>query len=312
MASLAETIAAFEQHLTVAGRSPRTIGAYIGEDLAGLSAFARAEGSHVVDDVQALDLAFLRRWVAAISSKHAPSSVARKVACIRTWNRFLRRRGFVSTAVADQLGTPKVVRGLPRVLSVDEARVVVESACEETANGLRDRALLELLYGSALRISELIALDVGDVDLREANARVLGKGGKERDVPLGRPCVEALARWELARTALARDFEFRSAALFVSTKGNVGQRVSERTVRNVVHRYGQLAGVERLHPHALRHTCATHMLEGGADLRAIQELLGHARLRTTERYTHVSMKHLLDVYARAHPLAARSRGRGSS
>lgn len=321
--TLVEAIAGFAQHLVVAHYARKTVAAYIDEDLAGLAAFARAEGAPVLEDVAKLDVFLLRRWLGAVSHKHATSSVARKVACVRSWNRWLRRRGFVSTVVAEQLATPKVRRSLPMVLSVDEAKVVVESASRRGARvvysrsstGLRDRAILELLYGSGLRVSEVSALDVHDVDLREGWARVHGKGGKERDVPLGRPCVAALKRWTRARAALARHEAFKEPdALFVLVadwgRGVVGTRIGQRTIGRIVSHHGALAGQPELHPHALRHTCATHMLDGGADLRAIQELLGHARLTTTERYTRVSMEHVMRVYRKAHPLAVRRRGPG--
>lgn len=309
--TLREAIAAWELHLTAAHAAARTIQSYIRDDLAGLEVFARAEGSAVVDDVRALDLAFLRRWCAFLAERRSASSRARAVACVRSWGRFLRRRGFIESIAAEQLATPKVPpRTVPNVLlSVDEARRVVESACERSGRGLRDRAALELLYGSGLRLSEVCALDVDDVDLRERIARVQGKGSKERDVPLGRPCVDALREWKRARAALARDFEFSDAtALLVSTgpgPGNTGCRISRRSLHKIVQHAGELAGIRALHPHALRHTCATHMLDGGADLRAIQEFLGHARLTTTQRYTHLSAEHVLGVYRKAHPLARR-------
>jgi integrase/recombinase XerC len=175
---------------------------------------------------------------------------------------------------------------------------------------VRDRAVLELLYGSGLRVSELCALDVHSVDLAGASARVVGKGRKERIVPLGRACVAALSRWleQRPRMVHPRTGTQDPRALLLTARG---ARLYVRAVQALVHRYGASgAGRADLHPHALRHTCATHMLDGGADLRAIQELLGHASLSTTQRYAHVSMEHLLRVYDAAHPLArARSSGR---
>ena len=238
-----------------------------------------------------------------LARKHAPGSIARKLAAVRTWMRWMRRRGFVTTCPADELATPKVRRGLPTLLSVDAAKEVVEAPQGDTPVAVRDRALLEVLYGSGLRVSEVCALDLTAVDLKAATARVMGKGGKERLVPLGSKCVEALARWVEARPRMVHPKRGTQdpRALFLSVRG---QRMYVRGLHKLVHDYGVLgAGRADLHPHALRHTCATHMLDGGADLRAIQEMLGHASLSTTQRYTHVSMEHLMRVYDAAHPMA---------
>jgi integrase/recombinase XerC len=256
-----------------------------------------------VDDVSKVDVYLLRGWLGVLARKHAASSIARKVAATRTWMRWLRRRRVIANCPAEELGTPKVRRGLPTLLSVDGAKAVVEAPTLETPVGARDRAILEVLYGSGLRVSELCSLDLTSIDLRTNEARVFGKGRKERVVPLGRACVEALQRWlaERPRVAHPKTGWQDPTALFLAVRGKrLGRRMAER----IVQRYGALgAGRSDLHPHALRHTCATHMLEGGADLRAIQEMLGHASLSTTQRYAHVSMEHLLRAYDAAHPLA---------
>ena len=302
-----ESLAAFLLHLEGERRaSPRTVTEY-GRDLEGLAAFARERGSKAADDVRAIDVYLLRAWLAGLARRHAPSSIARKVAAARTWMRWLRRRGHVATCPADELATPKVRRGLPTLLSVDAAKEVVEAPPSDTASGLRDRALLELLYGSGLRVSELCGLDLDALDLPGATARVLGKGRKERIVPLGRACVDALQRWLAVRPTMVHPKRKTQdpRALFLTT---FGARVYVRAVHKLVRAHGAGgAGRADLHPHALRHTCATHMLDGGADLRAIQELLGHASLSTTQRYTHVSMEHLMRVYDAAHPLARAKR-----
>jgi integrase/recombinase XerC len=306
--TLDDAIAAFVRYLETERRaSPRTVRAY-GDDLAGLAAFVRERESQAADDVRGLDLYLLRGWLGVLARKHAASSIARKVAAIRTWMRWLRRRGTLERCPADELATPKVRRGLPTMLSVDAAKEVVEAPRQDTPTGVRDRAMLELLYGSGLRVSELCALDLDGVDRAGASARVVGKGSKERVVPLGRACLVALDRWlaERSRMVHPRTGAQDPRALFLTTRG---ARIYPRAVQELVHQYGASgAGRADLHPHALRHTCATHMLDGGADLRAIQELLGHATLSTTQRYAHVSMEHLLRVYDAAHPLArARSR-----
>jgi integrase/recombinase XerC len=238
-----------------------------------------------------------------LSRKYAASSLMRKVAAVRTFMRWLQRREIIAHSPADQLATPKVTRGLPTLLSVDAAKEVVETADPATPIGARDRACLELLYGSGLRVSELCALDIDAVDLRGATARVMGKGGKERMVPLGAPSVRALEDWMRARGSVVhpRRNSQDPVALLLTVRG---ARLFPRAVWDIVQRYGAAgAGRSDLHPHALRHTCATHMLDGGADLRAIQELLGHATLSTTQRYAHVSVGHLLRAYDAAHPMA---------
>jgi integrase/recombinase XerC len=302
-----ESLAAFLRHLSGERRaSPRTVTEY-GRDIEGLAAFARERGSKAADDVRAVDVYLLRSWLATLARRHAPSSISRKVAATRTWMRWLRRRGHVTTCPADELATPKVRRGLPTLLSVDAAKEVVEVPANETPAGVRDRAILELLYGSGLRVSELCGLDLDAIDLAGATARVLGKGSKERVVPLGRACVEALQRWILVRPRMLhpRRKTQDPRPVFLTT---FGARVYPRAVHKLVRAHGAAgAGRADLHPHALRHTCATHMLDGGADLRSIQEMLGHASLSTTQRYAHVSMEHLMRVYDAAHPLARAKR-----
>jgi integrase/recombinase XerC len=221
----------------------------------------------------------------------------------------LFRSGLVKNDPAAELKCPKVRRPLPTFLAVDPAKEVMDAAGENTPSGLRDRAMLEVLYGSGLRVGELVGLDLGDVDLHNLSLRVVGKGNKERTVPIGRQAKSALERYLevrhlLGRAAKATMAPLRDSAVFLS---NRGARIGARQVQLAVHRYGAIgAGRADLHPHALRHTCATHMLEGGADLRAIQEMLGHASLATTQRYTHVSLDQLMRVYDAAHPLAKRA------
>ena len=294
-----EAILAFAVYLETERRaSANTIKAYL-DDLRGLLAYldAKESGERPAD----IDVYALRGWLGELARTHAPSSIARKVAAVRSWMRWLRKRGILEKSVAEEIASPRVRRPLPTFLGVDAAKEVVESPDESPA-GKRDRAILEILYGSGLRVSEVAGADLDDVDLRDASARVHGKGKKERIVPLGSKCILALAAYLRVRAdVVSRSHVLDPRPLFV---GAHGKRMSRQYLHGLVRRYGALgAGRGDLHPHALRHTCATHMLEGGADLRAIQELLGHASLSTTQKYTHLSIDQLMKVYDAAHPLA---------
>jgi integrase/recombinase XerC len=284
--------------------SMHTVVAYK-SDLFALLAFLEAKG---IDSApEAIDVYALRSWLGELARTHAPSSVARKVAAARSWLRWMRKRGWVVKGAGEQIASPRVRRALPTFIGVDAAKEVVE-APDDTSVGKRDRAILELLYGSGLRVSELTGLSLNDLDLKAGWARVRGKGNKERVVPLGRKCVAALLAYVAERDAVHEGYPLLDpTALFVSVRG---KRLARQEAHRLVRRYGALgAGRADLYPHALRHTCATHMLEGGADLRSIQELLGHARLSTTQKYTHVSIEQLMRVYDGAHPLArAKKRG----
>jgi integrase/recombinase XerC len=297
-----EAIHLFASYLETERRaSPNTVLAYR-TDLLALVGFLEAKAGDRPSEPEDIDVYALRAWLGDLARTHAASSIARKVAAARSWLRWMRKRGFVVKGAGEQIASPRVRRRLPTFLSVDAAKEVVESP-DDTPRGKRDRALLELLYGSGLRVSEAVSLDLGDVDLRDASARVRGKGNKERVVPLGRKCLTALTSYLAQRDAVpvtgAPLAEPR--ALFVTPHG---KRMTRRDAYGLVRQYGALgAGRSDLHPHALRHTCATHMLEGGADLRSIQEMLGHAKLSTTQKYTHVSIEQLMKVYDAAHPLA---------
>ncbi len=299
---LSEQLALFARHLESERRlAALTLRTYM-RDLTALEAHVRSAQRPL--DATKLDVRDLRRFLAD-AGPQAPATVVRKTAALRSFYRFLIRRKLCEHNPAAELKTPKLRRKLPMVLAVEQAGETAEMPTQigTTALNVRDRAMIELLYGSGLRVSELVGLDLGDIDLREGSARVLGKGGKERVVPLGRKAREALEVYLDERPAL-RDKKRLTQdprALFLGARGT---RLGVRQVQGLVKRYGALAtGTPGLHPHALRHSCATHLLDAGADLRSIQELLGHASLSTTQRYTHVSMDRLQAVYAKAHPLA---------
>lgn len=307
---LARAIASFLGHLGGERRaSAHTVAAYR-RDLDQLAEFvrSRADGPASVDEIDKL---LLRAWLGQLARTISPPSIARKLSALRTFFRYLEREGRAKKNPAAQMASPKLGRKLPTFLSVDAAASVVEAPGEVGGKSeperLRDALMLELLYGSGLRVSELSGLDLEHVSLEQGEMRVLGKGKKERLVPLGGPARAALEAYLAVRQELhhPRTGACDPRALLLSRRG---VRLGVRRVQTLVQRYGALgAGRADLHPHALRHTCATHMLEGGADLRAIQELLGHSSLSTTQRYTHVSLDQLLGVYDKAHPLAKRKR-----
>ncbi len=304
---LARDIERFILHLGSERRSSRhTIDAYR-RDLEQLAAFARERTGSDALHASELDLFVLRAWLGSLARSLAASSVQRKVAAARALFRYLHKRGEVRKNPAAELASPKLHRSLPTLLDVDAAREVVQTPAADDIRSVRDRALLELLYASGLRVSEVAGLNGADVDLGVHMVRVLGKGRKERIVPFGPPCAAALERYVSRRGELRhpRTGALDAQALFLSTRG---RRIGVREIQTLVHRYGAIgAGRADLHPHALRHTCATHMLGGGADLRTIQEMLGHASLSTTQRYTHVSIEHLMKIYDQTHPLAKLAR-----
>lgn len=315
MSPLRRQVAAFREYLTHERRaSPRTVEHY-GRDLEGLVAHLEKRTRLRELDAATLEILELRGWLGDQARHCSSTTIARRISAVKGLYRFLRRRGEVEHDPAAQLALPKARRSLPKVLAPETAAALVEApqpvarstprAREVSkASAARDRALLELLYGSGLRLSEIASLDLDDVDLGAGTARVLGKGQKERIVPLGPPCLRALMEWRAERMLLRSSKRpAHATALFV---GRGGMRLGVRRIETLVQQYGALAsGRGDVHPHALRHSCATHMLEGGADLRAIQELLGHASLATTQRYTHVSIDHVMKQYDAAHPLAAR-------
>lgn len=243
-------------------------------------------------------------FFSALYRRHAPATIGRKLAAVRGLFRFLKRRGAVETNPFQGVRGPKQPRRLPDFLPVDEAFVLLDARHPEDPIGVRDRAILEVLYGGGLRVAELVGLDLPHVDMTAGEARVLGKGRKERVVPLGSKALSALAAYLAVRRSLCRG-PADPKALFLN---RIGGRLSTRSVGRLLERAVLRAGLaRRVHPHTLRHSYATHMLDGGADLRDIQELLGHARLSTTQRYTHVTLARLREVYDRAHPRAHGSR-----
>jgi integrase/recombinase XerD len=281
--------------LLAARRSPRTLDAYR-RDLASLAAFREGPvGDASVDD--------LERWLAGMRAEGlAASTLARRVSAVRSYFRHLVLIGVRDDNPAAAIQLPRRGRSLPRVLSPAETERLIDAANGTTPRTLRDKALVELLYGAGLRVSETVGLEKGAVDLDDRIVRVNGKGGKERLVPLGRPAAESLRRYlALGRPHLDRRYR---PELFLNARGGPLTRAGAFLI---LRRLAEKAGLEpkRVHPHLLRHSFATHLLEGGADLRSVQEMLGHADLGTTERYTHVSDRRRREVYFQAHPHARR-------
>lgn len=295
MEALAQQIAVFCSYLdTERNVSPHTLTAYR-RDLEQLAAFVvREKGeSATVGDVDHL---LLRRYLALLGKSAKKSSIGRKLAAIRSFFKFLLRSGIVGKNPAELIATPKKENRLPFHLDIDQVTTLVEAPADDQKYVLRDRAVLEMLYSCGLRVSELTGLNISELDLSGGMVRVMGKGGKERIVPVGSRAITAVSAYLAERREATG-----SAPLFLNTRG---QRINRRSVARIVDVYvSRIAAFKRISPHILRHTFATHMLEGGADLRAIQELLGHASLSTTQKYTHVGIDRLMEVYDKAHPKA---------
>jgi integrase/recombinase XerC len=298
----AEALAAFERHLhSERGRSEHTTRAYLG-DVRSLVAFLAETGVAELGDVRLQDL---RAWLAQQAQAGAArSTIARRSAAVRTFLAWATRTGRIDADPSLRLVAPKRGSHLPEVLRQSDAAALLDVAAvasdDQDPIHLRDRAALELLYASGIRVGELAALDVDDVDLGRGVVRVMGKGGKERTVPFGVPAREALVAWlELGRPQVVGAAS--GAALLL---GRRGRRADPRQIRSALHELlRHVPDAPDIGPHGLRHSAATHLLEGGADLRLVQELLGHASLATTQIYTHVSVDRLKQSYRQAHPRA---------
>ncbi len=299
---MALVLGEYERHLTAErDLSPHSVRAYV-TDVAGLLEHAARLGC---TEVAELDLRTLRSWLAKQQTLgRSRTTLARRATAARVFTAWLARTGRAPADPGASLGSPKAHRTLPPVLRVDEADELIRAAAELADDGspvgLRDVAMLELLYATGVRVGELVGLDVDDVDRDRFVLRVLGKGRKERSVPFGRPAARALDFWlRHGRPRLLADGS--GPALFLGARG---RRIDQRAVRTLVHRrIADVPGAPDIGPHGLRHSAATHLLEGGADLRSVQELLGHASLATTQLYTHVTTDRLRRAYQQAHPRA---------
>ncbi|MCS7215809.1 MAG: tyrosine recombinase XerC [Thermodesulfovibrio sp.] len=278
------------------GDSPHTFRAYK-RDLEEFFEFAKVEPEKVEPVV-------IRGFISEqILKGKSKTTVARKISTLRSFFSYLYSEGFIKINPARVVSSVKIKRNIPRFLTIDDAFKLVEAPSEDKFIAQRDRAILELFYSCGIRVSELCEANLEDLDLREGLIKVKGKGKKERFVPVGQKAKEALKKYLAIRQLIRikKKPSLDDTPLFIN---NRGQRISDRQVRRIVEKYAKIIGIfEKITPHTIRHTFASHLLMEGADLRVIQELLGHASLSTTQIYTHVDLKHLLDVYDKAHPLS---------
>lgn len=286
-----EQIESFLKHLDMErGVSKHTLRAYQ-KDLEAFSDLIKA-------DVASIEQVDIRGFVSEqINSRLKKTTVSRRLAAVRSFFSFLQREGFVKANPAKLVNSPKLPKTLPKYLTVDDVFALVEQPEGIGFYHLRDRAILELLYSSGLRVSELSGLNTDSLDVREGLVKVLGKGKKERVVPVGSKAINALKSYLIERVVLKK----KDQALFLNRQGT---RLTDRGVRRIVVKHARAILIDgKVGPHTLRHTFASHLLQGGADLRVIQELLGHASLSTTQKYTHLDITHLMDIYDKAHPFA---------
>jgi integrase/recombinase XerC len=303
MPTFEKVLGEYTHHLTKErSLSEHTTRAYLGD----LTSFFDNLEHQKVDDLSDVTIAHIRSWLATQQVKGgARTTLSRRAVSIRLFTKWATKKGFLAKDIGLTLATPKGHRTLPEVLSISDATVAMDSlatrvAEEESATSIRDSAILEVLYASGARVSELCGLDLDDIDYQRNTILVLGKGNKERTIPLGNPAMKALNNWiKYARPEIVNGAS--GEAVFLGIRG---KRIDQRTVRTVVYEALEaLEGAHRLGPHALRHSAATHLLEGGADLRTVQEILGHASLATTQIYTHVSTERLQNAFKQAHPRA---------
>lgn len=280
------------------GYSVHTVSGY-GRDLADFARILQTDQN--VANIEAVDI---RRFVVSLHGHNSAATVARKLSALRSFFKFLLRNKRIVNDPIDGITGPKTGKYLPVFLTVDEVFSLLETPVKKDRFMLRDRAILELLYSTGMRVSELVSRDLLNLDFTTEMLRVRGKGNKERLVPVGRPALEAIQSWlplrdQLIAERAKRGREVEREALFLNGRGG---RLTSRSVERMVKSYGERAGIPQIvTPHALRHSFATHLLEMGADLRSVQELLGHASLSTTQRYTHLTLDHLTEVYDKAHP-----------
>ena len=277
--------------------SPHTLKAYT-QDLKEFEEFVDKKPKNI-------DNLDIRTFLASLYNKNLmKSTISRKLASIRSFFKYLHREGYVRSNPAKLVSSPKVPKNLPKFLTIDEVFLLVDTPKGETFKPSRDKAIIELLYSCGLRVSELTSLDISDLDIKETIIRVKGKGRKERIIPIGAKAMEAIKNYLPERISLKK----KSPGLFLNNRGG---RLTQRSVRRILLQYSRMINLKGdLSPHTLRHTFATHLLHEGADLRSIQELLGHSSLSTTQKYTHLDIRQLTEVYDKAHPMAKKTKKSG--
>jgi len=304
-----QLLAQFLEHLryerNVSEHTLRNYAIDLGQFYEHLAPADPATGERREFDIRQIDHITIREWLSTLhAAQKKKSSIARKLAALRTFFQFLIREGVVELNPAKLVSTPRLEKKLPNYLSVEDAVRFIEMPDISTDLGKRDRAILEMLYGTGMRVSELTKLDIRDVDFRNRMVKVKGKRRKERIIPFGEPALHALLGYMTVRNTFLHNAplaEREDEAVFLNYQGT---RITTRSVGRMVDKYILIcAGIHDISPHSLRHSFATHLLDSGADLRDIQELLGHARLSTTQIYTHISMEKLIEVYDRSHPKA---------
>lgn len=294
-----QAIREYLAYLTVErGSSSLTAEAYQ-RDLRDYAAFLKEQK---VADLNAITRDIIVGYEADLLARdYAPASIERHISVLKGFHRFLIRENYTKKNPTDSISLPKVPDTLPDVISIDQMEKLLSQPFEENPRGLRDQAILEMLYGCGLRVSELVGLDLGNVVLSEGYIRVFGKGRKERIAPISGAAERTLLTYlERGRPELVKSYAQPTSAVFLNARGG---RLTRQSVHSLVAKAGLFIGIENLHPHTLRHSFATHMLEGGADLRAIQEILGHSDISTTQVYTHVNRSHIRAEYLNAHPRA---------
>ncbi|MCX8043115.1 MAG: tyrosine recombinase XerC [Desulfobacterota bacterium] len=297
---LEQYIQEFSQYLVIErNASPHTCRNYL-RDLREFAAFVHDSGVIQNASVTSLESFAIRAYLAHVAKKNKRSSQARKLSCLRSFFRFLVRRRIIEHNPARSIKMPRTERPLPRYLTVDQMFALLDSVPAETLEQCRDKAILEVLYSTGIRVSELVRMNRETTDPDAGMLRVTGKGRKERIVPLGTPARARLKEYLSRSSAQAtRGADLLGTPVFLN---RFGGRLTERSIARIVDKYMLRCGMHhRISPHALRHSCATHMLNAGADIRTIQELLGHRSLSTTQKYTHLNIDHLMEVYDRAHP-----------
>jgi len=303
-----EFLAMFQEYLKVEKNlSPHTVKAYM-SDICQFNSFLAVKARNV--KTGEIDHLTVRGYIGSLYKKEKKSSIGRKLASIRSFFDYMIKKGYLENNPARMVSIPKPEKVLPSFISVDEAFALMDKPKGPSLSSLRDRAILETLYSCGLRVSELVSLNMDNINLRDSILRVTGKGNKERIVPIGEKAVSAIEKYLTIRqealhlTSHVSRLTQNGDPLFINLRGG---RLTQRSVERFVKKYtAGIASGKRVTPHSLRHTFATHLLDNGADLRGIQEMLGHASLSTTQKYTHLSMERLMDVYDRAHPKAKKT------